>query len=569
VECPPNYTQMSSDLDRVALTLAQRVAADPSQPVGLIDRDNRRTGSASLPQAVASGSAFYVRVASHLIAIDADDVGPNYFALIEALTDLGIEAVEVASGGEGRRHLYLSLSLSVSDLAREELARRIRRLGLDPRRDIRPPLSPHRISGRANLLSPTDPAEAAARLSRRAVTGEQVARLARALGPDAPEADRPRAAAPTLAPMSEDIARIIREGDTEGRYASASEAVWAVLLAAANREWPLGRVIDALSGSPLWTQSSGIARNGERFIEADYQRALDRVAQHPRVGAPEDVRLRLARLKASAVRYRFRSGFGSRSDTLAKAVEGLLDIASRAGTTEGLNVSCYLLADSASMGHTTAARALLSLSRQGVIEQTVRAHGEMSATYRLRLDHPCFALDVPVDEYRPLDVAQDAFRARGAIGAAGWRLLTLIASSHTPTAEADLLATYGTRSPKALRRLLRRIEQAGLIVSTEEGWLAVPRQQRSDLLADLAAPCGHLHTEGTTGLTLYLTKVDCDRLKRHRQRKGWKRWRRQRRAEAVARHRTLREEADAHQAAEMTAEYAEREALRRELIPTG
>lgn len=565
MECSPHYAGLSSTCD---LRLATAVAADPTQDVGLLDRDNRRTGTAPLSVALASGSAFYVEVAEHLLAIDADDVGAGYFTLTETLADLAIETVEVASGGQGRRHLYVSLDASVTSDLRADLTAALRRLGLDVRRTIRPPLSPHRHGGRSTLLAPTTIGQVEARLARRATTGEQVARLLSRLPSETPSVPSP-AQAPMLAPLSEDILRLLREGDTEHRYASTSEAIWAVELAAANRGWPVGRVIDALSGSPLWSQSSGIDRDGEQYVEADYARALQHVADRPRTGTAEDVRLLIAQLMASADRYRFRSGFGSRPETLAKAVQGMLDVAMKAGTIDGLNVSCHLLADHASMSSSAAARALSALQRQSVIEVTTKAHGEMATTYRLRLDHPCFALDVPVDEYRPVDVSLDAFRARGAVGAAGYRLLRLIASSHTATSEADLLALYGTRSDKALRRLLYRLADAGLITQTEEGWLAVPAERRCRVLSALARLCDHRHTDPATGETVSLTIVDCHRLRRKQQRTGWKRYRRARRAERVMQDRIIREEADAHQAAEMVADYAEREALWRELIPTG
>jgi hypothetical protein len=565
MECSPQYAGLSSTS---VLRLAEAVSRDVSQDVGLLDRDNRRTGAAPLTAALASGSAFYVEVAEHLLAIDADDVGAGYFTLTETLADLDIETVEVASGGEGRRHLYVSLDVSVTSDLRANLTAAVRRLGLDPRPTIRPPLSPHRLGRQVTLLAPTDVTEVLARLDRRATTAEQVARLLARLPSEAPSVT-PAAHIPALSALSEDILRLLREGDTDGRYASTSEAIWAVELAAANRGWPVGRVIDALSGSPLWSQSSGIDRDGEQYVEADYARALQRVADRPRTGTAEDVRLLIAQLMASADRYRFRSGFGSRPETLAKAVQGMLDVAMKAGTIDGLNVSCHLLADHASMSSSAAARALSALQRQSVIEVTTKAQGEMATTYRLRLEHPCFALDVPVDEYRPVDVSLDAFRARGAVGAAGSRLLRLIASSHTATSEADLLALYGTRSDKALRRLLYRLADAGLITQTEDGWLAVSSDRRRRVLASLARLCDHRHTDPATGETVALTIVDCHRLRRKQQRNGWKRYRRARRLDRAEQDRTIREEADAQQAAEMVAEYAERDALWRELAPTG
>jgi hypothetical protein len=565
MECSPQYAGLSTTSVR---RLAEAVSCDVSQDVALLDRDNRRTGTAPLTAALASGSAFYVEVAEHLLAIDADDVGAGYFTLTETLADLDIETVEIASGGEGRRHLYVSLDASVTPGLRADLTAALRRLGLDPRRTIRPPLSPHRLGRQVTLLAPTDVTEVLARLDRRATTAEQAARLLARL-PSHVETPAIAAPGPLLAPLSDDILRLLREGNTEGRYASTSEAIWAVELAAAVRGWPVGRVIDALSGSPLWSQSSGIDRDGEQYVEADYARALQRVAERPRTGTAEDVRLLIAQLMASADRYRFRSGFGSRPETLAKAVQGMLDVAMKAGTIDGLNVSCHLLADHASMSSSAAARALSALQRQSVIEVTTKAQGEMATTYRLRLEHPCFALDVPVDEYRPVDVSLDAFRARGAVGAAGYRLLRLIASSHTATSEADLLALYGTRSGKALRRLLYRLADAGLIAQTEDGWLAVSADRRCRVLASLARLCDHRHTDPATGETVALTIVDCHRLRRKQQRNGWKRYRRARRLDRAEQDRTIREEADAQQAAEMVAEYAERDALWRELAPTG
>jgi hypothetical protein len=118
MECSPQYAGLSSTS---VLRLAAAVSRDVSQDVGLLDRDNRRTGAAPLTAALASGSAFYVEVAEHLLAIDADDVGAGYFTLTETLADLDIETVEIASGGEGRRHLYVSLDASVTSDLRADL----------------------------------------------------------------------------------------------------------------------------------------------------------------------------------------------------------------------------------------------------------------------------------------------------------------------------------------------------------------------------------------------------------------------------------------------------------------
>jgi hypothetical protein len=558
MECVAQYPPLSSTSVQ---RLAEAVSLDPQRPVLLIGADNRGAGFSPLAEAVASGSAFAVKVAEHLLAIDADEVGPDYFRLTETLAEAGVETVEVASGGEGRRHLYVSLSPDVTADLRSHLTSTIRALGLDVRHTIRPPLSPHRRAGTATLLTPADPHEAAARLDRRATTGTQVERIIdRLRRPAATVVSAPAVIATLLAPLPESILTLLREGDTAHRYPSTSEAVWAVLLAAANRRWPVGRVIDALSGSPLWSQSSGIARDGEQYVEADYARAVQYVAEHPRSSSGTEVGMLLLRMQASAAVYRFPSGCGSRHETLAAVVSAVLDVAIKAGTVEGLHLSTYALADLATMSQQTAARALATLRRQGVIERTQTARGEMAATYRLNLDHDCFLLDVEVDEYRPVDIAQDAFRARGAVGKSGWRLLTIIASRRTATSEDALMQAYGIRSRKAFRRLLRRLDDAGLIYLTDEGWSAVSSSRRTEVLTDLAQLCDHRHTLGDTGETVTMTVADCQRLRRQQQRKDWEGWLRRRGLTAAQQHyRSIREGTGLQPPA----------ARERELVPTG
>ena len=496
MECVPSYTCSSSDLDRQALEqLTVEVTGDTSRPVLMIDEGNRAAGWLPLDEALASGRAFAVVPPEHLLAIDVDTTAAGWLRLADALAAAQVEHVEVTSGGAGgRRHVWLSLAPDVTSHLRAQLSAHISTEGVTARPQgqggaIRPPLSPHRTGSRGVLLSPSTVPDAVRVLGARAVTAAQVRHLIAHL-------DRPAQTirVPVSGPLPEDIARLLREGDIEGRYASTSEALWAVELAMANRCWNIDQVLEVLAGSALWPE-----RKGERYIRADYARAQHRVAMSPAITSTVDAQLLIARMRASALDYAWPRGLGASPLTLSKVTAGLLNIAAHAGRVDGLRFSMRQLSLASTSGLASVHRALRVLRAHGVLTQTDGTHdmvdraadGSLNVevyapTYRINTSAACFMLDAACDDAQAgADVGSDAWRWHGALGAAAWRLSALLSARVEPQTVDELAAAYGTTSTKYLRRVLRRLEVANLAVETVDGWLSVSRQAKAQRLADL------------------------------------------------------------------------------------
>lgn len=472
--------------------LAAAVAA--SSRALLLDASNRPDGWLPLSEAIASGRAYAVEVAPHLLALDADTVDGRYLSLAQALSDAGAPTVEVTSGGAGgRRHLWLSLSDDVSAPLRSAVEDAARARGVDVRagaRLIRPPLSPHRSGARGVLLTPATIEEACARLQAQGVTaahledalGRLRARTGHAQGTAHPAA-RPLTS-PSSAPLPPALDALMRQGDTAAAYRSTSEALWTLALALANRGTPTEEAVALLAASPLWQASSKAQRaSGLAWLAQDYGRALERVASRPRLASRPDAQHLLSRLERAAALWRWPRNLGSRPLSLAKACAGVLKIARTAGVIDGVSVSVRSLSLASSLSSGAAHRALRILTAEGVLEVTERAQGEDAARYRIALEHPLWqsATDATAGDGAQPDA--DAWRGRGALGGAAWRVLLLLEVEGALSAE-DLAGTYGA-GRRHIRKVLRRLASAGLIRRDGSRWEAVEREERRRILAHL------------------------------------------------------------------------------------
>lgn len=503
--------------------LAAAVAA--SSHALLLDAANRPAGWLPLSEAIASGRAYAVEVAPHLLALDADRVDSRYLDLAQALSDAGAPTVEVTSGGAGgRRHLWLSLSADVSAPLRAAVEDAARARGVDVRagaRLIRPPLSPHRTGARGVLLTPATIEQACARLQARGVTAahlEDALRRLRARTGHAQGTAHPTAqplTPPSTAPLTPALEALLRQGDTAGAYRSTSEALWTLSLALANRGTPTEEAVALIAASPLWQASSKAQRaSGLAWLAQDYGRALARVASRPRLASRPDAQHLLSRLERAAALWCWPRGLGSHPLSLAKACAGVLAIARRAGVLDGVSVSVRALSLEASLSSGAAQRALRILTAEGVLEVTARAQGEDAARYRIALEHPLWqsASDATAGDAAQPDA--DAWRGRGALGGAAWRVLAILEAEGALSAE-DLSGLYGA-GVRHLRKVLRRLAVAGLIRRDGSRWQGVERLTRRRILE-------HLDTGGVA-------------LRRERyllQRRGWLEHLEERRAAAA------------------------------------
>src|SRR5439155_4132620 len=172
--------------------LAKAVAAPESKAV-LLDANNRADGPPiPIEEAVATGRAFAVQLALHVLGTDLDDLA-LMAAFVEFSADLlahGITPVIVASGRPDHRHLFAAV---LSGELRALLTARAAALGLKLTSSLRPPLTPHRLGWPVRLLRPAEPADA--------------------LGALAP---------PTRRPLHPRVGLLLREGDTQGTYVTTA-----------------------------------------------------------------------------------------------------------------------------------------------------------------------------------------------------------------------------------------------------------------------------------------------------------------------------------------------------------
>ena len=126
-----------------------------------LDRDNRWVGSLPIGEAASRDVPFCVEVDPPILAVDFDDDRAEVAAaqLYLWLRSRGVLPVLVSSGATGRRHL-----LCRPGQLHGSAAEQARSMGGDVRRHIRPPLARHRSGARGELLVPSDPDEALARL---------------------------------------------------------------------------------------------------------------------------------------------------------------------------------------------------------------------------------------------------------------------------------------------------------------------------------------------------------------------------------------------------------------------
>lgn len=199
-----------SILQELTLAVARRSAS-----ALLIDANNKADGWKSIREAVAHGDCFAVEVHEDILALDADtSEGAKYMEqeLVPAMVNDNLNPVLIASGRPDNRHL----SVRITDwLTMDRYASLARDHGIDVRRAIRPPFSPHRLGQPVKLMMPETPEEALSWL-RLSVPVRQIK-------------------------VSGRIWALLKNGDVKGRYKSRSEVVQAIATEAVRtgkgRQW--------------------------------------------------------------------------------------------------------------------------------------------------------------------------------------------------------------------------------------------------------------------------------------------------------------------------------------------
>jgi len=204
---------------------------------------------------------------------------------------------------------------------------------------------------------------------------------------------RPRFNAPPPArPLSESITALLRDGDTDARYTSRSEAVMATALAAASAGWTQTAWRDVLRDSalgdwaPVQLRKTGSRRHrnpadAERRLVTTWTKAQRRVLERPPAADHLSVRAELAELIAAAdTDPAAWAGAAGVTDRAVLAV--LVDVAAAAATLTP-SASTRQLAEAANVSAGTAAVALHRLVDRGWLRLEHPHQGTQAATWRL------------------------------------------------------------------------------------------------------------------------------------------------------------------------------------------
>ena len=320
-------------------------------------------------------------------------------------------------------------------------------------------------------------------------------------------------------PLSEPIAALLREGDTEGRYTSRSEAVLATALAAASAGWTETAWRDALAGSALgeWAEvqrrKTGARRHRnpadtERRLATTWAKAARRVRERPPASDHFSVRAELAALVATA----------DANPTLWAGAAGVTDRAFLAALVDIANAACTLtpsastrqLSEAANISPATAALSLHRLRDRDWVRLEHPAHGTQAATWRLlrptAVPDPPRAVEEVLESLPPRALpsrggsaqAHDAFThtIHGGLGRVAARIFDVLDDgAHGGLSITQLAALTGLH-PRTITRHLVTLQAAGLATAGAGGraWArsltAGDPTQLPDALAEAAALLG-------------------------------------------------------------------------------
>ncbi len=197
---------------------------------------------------------------------------------------------------------------------------------------------------------------------------------------------------PLARPLSEPIAALLRDGDTDGRYTSRSEAVMATALAAASAGWTETAWRDVLQSSALADWATQQRRKGGALrqrnpadahhrLTTTWKAAVRRAHERPAVADAPSVRAELAALLAAAD-HNPALWAGAAGVTDRAVLAALVDIA-LAAVTLTPSASTRQLGERANISHSTAAVALDRLVTRGWLRREQPANGTLAATWRL------------------------------------------------------------------------------------------------------------------------------------------------------------------------------------------
>lgn len=505
-----------------------RVAARDAHGTVLNQYSSQRAVSADAPEVPWAVYLADTERRFHLLAFDCDakTVGGAAAAARDAdaiaalLNDAGLDAVVCESGPSGGRHVWTGLAEPVDAESIASLARLARHvcpsLDIAPLSNpvtgcVRPPGAPHRSGGCSNVLRGSTRA-----LTEPSGTRAQVVALVERLAQLVTDTEPTRAIDPHRPLPVDENGRLYLPGprrdlpasstaalDEDAASGDASAVLWRVLIGAAAARWRYADVA-ALTDRPGFEhvrsyrdRSRRVTRgraDAERVLRRQWDKAVRHIASSPRqIGddptfdARADaiaahVRLVQRRADASPGRWTRRGGPADRRILDALCVLSLQ--AMRACVEADIRRLALL----AGIGRETARTALLRLSEDGWIVQAQDADGPHAAMW---------SIDPRGDIHRDTDCARSQADPRPVGAGAAERTALLETLLHRMTsARHDLFTPGGLGhhagnlyarttseprtceelahltggSPELTGRLLGRLVDAGVLISTRAGW---------------------------------------------------------------------------------------------------
>lgn len=486
--------------DVVAAALAKALC-DPCQRARYLDRDNRLTSYAFLDVAIWSASAYVITLSPDVLAfdLDHDDDVAKAHSLARKLREDGRPVLIVHSGRPGHMHLWAVVADAAS---RTHWIERAKARGLNPRRFMRPPGSPHRFGDIPPL--PSDALDFLAGIG----------------------AERRRDDA---RPSHDYWLQTLRTGQCwQRRDTSPSNLLWLIAKGAAQSGWSFADYRQALADE----DSAGGVGYRRRVAKSGWERADEWLERHvwrkavaaagpvPEGGGP-DVALRLAEVDAAITA----ADWGGQTGATDRSVlEALLERA-RAWGVLSPNMSTREIAEVARVTQPTASRATqrlrisgwLALERRGgpgsVVDTRtgeIMPKSRLGTTWRLQVPRTLRPADIRVDaqdrityvctdggctEDDAIMRALDDVARRGGIGHNGGRVLVAL-RANGPMANADIAKTLCNDHVTAgrmgsIRRLMRKLTELQLVGKEGESWVVV-----NDLGAALTTAAANLDLTG-------------------------------------------------------------------------
>ncbi len=437
------------------LRLAQAVLRE-GERVRYLNPDNTAGDWVALEQAIDSGRPFFGTLDEEMLGFDADSARAcqGLRLLQQRLKECGIAFVLLDSGGgAGRKHLFARVSEPALRASLEEQARAH---GLDVRRFMRPPLTPHRLTGASRLRTPTTVDEAEAALQH-----------------------RPYRALPS------NIQYMI---DTEiSDHPSSSERLMSAACSMYQGGWTpqqgYRELYDKPGGQSLRRVEDG-GRSPWLFWIKTWEKARVWVQANPALQDRHDAVAALCALRDRVQQQRW---VGAAGTTQRLVLTALLDIAITVGSVTVSASHRQLVEATGRATRKAISSALEVLRQQGWLDLVQTGTGTHASTYRLTAPGatktpPATSLSWGGVRASGAFVTHDVFARGGGLGLSAALLYEALDLHPRPV--ADLAARAGRTAPTT-RRALRSLELRGLALRGDDGWVRGPME-----LDDIAARRG-------------------------------------------------------------------------------